>query len=147
VHFEGHVARGEQPLHQSLHPLTALLVPVFFVRMGMLVDLSSFLRPGVLGFAALLTLAALVGKWACGLATPSGISRATVGIGMMPRGEVGLIFAGIGASLVLAGRPVVNADTYAAAVLMVVVTTMATPPLLLWSLRRDGVAAPAATAS
>jgi Kef-type K+ transport system membrane component KefB len=80
----------------------------------------------------------MVGKWACGLVTPHGISRITVGVGMMPRGEVGLIFAGIGATLMLAGHPVVSPDTYAAAVFMVVVTTMATPPLLLWSLRRDG---------
>ena len=137
VHFEGHLKRGERSLHESLHALTGLLVPVFFVRMGMLVDVGSFLQPGVMGFALLLTTAAIVGKWACGLVTPRGISRITVGLGMMPRGEVGLIFAGIGAALMLGGHPVVSSDTYAAAVFMVVVTTMATPPLLLWSLRRD----------
>ena len=48
VHLEEHVKRGETPLVDSLHALTALLVPVFFVRMGLLVDLGSFLRPGVL---------------------------------------------------------------------------------------------------
>ena len=138
VHFEDHLKRGETPLHESLHALTGLLVPVFFVRMGLLVHVENFVKPGVIGFAVLLTAAAMVGKWACGLVTPPGISRTTVGLGMMPRGEVGLIFAGIGASLVLAGQPVVNPETYAAAVFMVVVTTMATPPLLLWSLRRDG---------
>jgi len=136
VHFEGHVKRGEPPLHESLEPLIGLLVPVFFVRMGMLVDVRSFASPSVLGFAALLTLAAIVGKLACALATPKGISGLTVGLGMMPRGEVGLIFAGIGAQLVLNGRPVVDAGTYAAAVFMVVATTMATPPLLLWSIRK-----------
>ena len=47
--------RGEPPLHESLEPLIALLVPVFFVRMGMLVDLRSFASASVLGFAALLT--------------------------------------------------------------------------------------------
>jgi Kef-type K+ transport system membrane component KefB len=143
VHLAVHVERGEKQLHDSLHALTGLLVPVFFVRMGMLVDVGSFLRPGVLGFALLLTLAAIVGKWACALATPRGVSGATVGIGMMPRGEVGLIFAGIGAALVLEGHAVVGPDTYAAAVFMVVVTTMATPPLLLWSLRRDRGSVPA----
>jgi len=137
VHFEGHIKRGERHLHESLHALTALLVPVFFVRMGMLVDVGSFLEPGVIGFALVLTIAAMIGKWACGLATPKGVSRITVGIGMMPRGEVGLIFAGIGATLVLDGHAVVDPQTYAAAVFMVVVTTMATPPLLLWSLRRE----------
>lgn len=137
VHFEGQVKRGEPPLHESLEPLIALLVPVFFVRMGMLVDVRSFASTSVLGFAALLTVAAVLGKLACALATPKGVPRLTVGLGMMPRGEVGLIFAGIGAQLVFAGRPVIDAGTYAAAVFMVVATTMATPPLLLWSLRRQ----------
>jgi Kef-type K+ transport system membrane component KefB len=136
VHFEGHVKRGEPPLHESLAPLIALLVPVFFVRMGMLVDLRSFVAPSVLGLAALLTLAAIVGKLACAFVTPKSVSGLTVGLGMMPRGEVGLIFAGIGAQLVLDGHPVVDAGTYAAAVFMVVATTMATPPLLLWSIGR-----------
>jgi Kef-type K+ transport system membrane component KefB len=135
-HFEDHIKRGEPPLHESLQPLTALLVPVFFIRMGMLVDLRSFASASVLGFAVLLTVAAVVGKLVCGLAVPAGVPRLTVGLGMMPRGEVGLIFAGIGAKLVLDGRAIVDSGTYAAAVFMVVVTTMLTPPLLLWSLRR-----------
>ncbi len=58
-------------------------------------------------------------------------------MGMMPRGEVGLIFAGIGAQLHLGGQPVVDTGTYAAAVFMVVATTMATPPLLVWAARRN----------
>jgi Na+:H+ antiporter len=140
VHFEGHVKRGDRPLHESLRPLTALLVPVFFVRMGILVDLQNFVQPGVLGFALLLTVAAMIGKWVCGLGAPRGVSRLTVALGMMPRGEVGLIFAGIGAQLLLGGEPVVSGGTYAAAVFMVVVTTMATPPFLLWALKREAAA-------
>jgi Kef-type K+ transport system membrane component KefB len=141
VHFESHVQRGERPLHETLEPLMALFVPVFFVRMGMLVDVRSFAGPDVLLFAALLTVAAIIGKLACAMAVPRGVSGLTVGLGMMPRGEVGLIFASIGAALVLDGEPVVDAGTYAAAVFMVVVTTMATPPLLLWSMRRANLAA------
>jgi Kef-type K+ transport system membrane component KefB len=141
VHFEGQMQRGEPPLHDSLEPLIALLVPIFFVRMGMLVDVRSFASASVLGFAALLTVAAILGKLACAFATPKGMSGLTVGLGMMPRGEVGLIFAGIGAKLMLDGHPVVDAGTYAAAVFMVVATTMATPPLLLWSMRRRATAA------
>ncbi len=137
VHFEDHVRRGDKPLHETLEPLIALLVPIFFVRMGLLVDVGSFASWSVLGFAVLLTLAAVIGKLACALAVPRGLPRLTVGLGMLPRGEVGLIFAGIGAQLVLDGRPIVDPGTYAAAVFMVLVTTMATPPLLLWSLRRD----------
>jgi Kef-type K+ transport system membrane component KefB len=137
VHFQGQVDRGERPLHETLEPLIALLVPVFFVRMGMLVDVRSFASPSVIGLALALTAAAIAGKLACALAVPKGMSGLTVGLGMMPRGEVGLIFAGIGAALVLDGHPVVDAATYAAAVFMVVATTMATPPLLVWSVRRS----------
>jgi Kef-type K+ transport system membrane component KefB len=146
VHFEGQVKRGERPLHESLEPLIALLVPVFFVRMGMLVDVRSFLSSSVLAFALALTLAAILGKLVCGAVVPKGVSGLSVGLGMMPRGEVGLIFAGIGATLILDGRPVIGAGTYAAAVFMVVATTMATPPLLLWSMRRasSGAATPLA---
>ncbi|HEY7511311.1 MAG TPA: cation:proton antiporter, partial [Vicinamibacteria bacterium] len=138
VHFEGHVRRGERPLHETLEPLSALFVPVFFVRMGMLVDVRSFGAASVIGFAVLLTLAAILGKLACALAAPKGMSGLTVGLGMMPRGEVGLIFAGIGAQLMLGGQPVVDAGTYAAAVFMVVATTLATPPALAWAMRRQG---------
>jgi Kef-type K+ transport system membrane component KefB len=137
LHFEDHVKRGERPLHESIEPLIALLVPIFFVRMGMIVDVRSFLDTSVLGLAAALTIAAIVGKLACALVVPKGVPGLTVGLGMMPRGEVGLIFAGMGAQLVLDGRPVIDAGAYAAAVFMVVMTTMAAPPLLLWSMRRE----------
>jgi Kef-type K+ transport system membrane component KefB len=138
VHFEKHVKRGERPLHETLEPLIALFVPVFFVRMGMLVDVRSFARPDVLGFAVLLTVAAILGKLVCAAAVPRGVPGLLVGLGMMPRGEVGLIFAGIGAQLMLDGRPVVDAGSYAAAVFMVVATTLATPPALAWATRRKG---------
>lgn len=137
AHFESHVERGERPLHESLETLTQILVPVFFVRMGMLVDVGAFASRSVIVFALALTAAACLGKLACALAAPKGMSGLTVGLGMMPRGEVGLIFAGIGAQLSFEGRPVVDAGAYAAAVFMVVATTMATPPLLLWSMRRS----------
>jgi Kef-type K+ transport system membrane component KefB len=135
-HAAEHVARGESTLEHGLTPLAAFLVPIFFVRMGMLVDLPAFASWSVLGFAALLTLAAVVGKQVCGLFAPKGTSPLVIGIGMMPRGEVGLIFAGIGATLLLDGRPVVDTATYAAAIFMVMATTIATPPLLAWALGR-----------
>lgn len=136
-HAADHVARGERTLEESLGSLSAFLVPVFFVRMGMLVDVSAFASSSVLGFALLLTLAAVIGKQVCGLLAPRGVSGLVIGIGMMPRGEVGLIFAGIGAKLMLDGRPVVDAGTYAAAVFMVMATSIVTPPLLQWALRRS----------
>jgi Kef-type K+ transport system membrane component KefB len=54
----------------------------------------------------------------------------------VPRGEVGLIFANIGASLSVGGERVITPATYAAVVIMVILTTLVTPPLLQWSIRR-----------
>ena len=65
-----------------------------------------------------------------------GLDRISVGIGMIPRGEVGLIFASIGAALMLGGNPVVSRSTYSAVVIMVILTTLVTPPLLKVSLAR-----------
>ena len=78
-----------------------------------------------------------------------GLNRLAVGLGMIPRGEVGLIFAGIGATLMLPNaegvpEPVVGAATFGAVVIMVVLTTLVTPPVLKWSLTR-GDAAPGTT--
>jgi len=98
-------------------------------------DLRAFADPSVLGLASALTIAAVVGKQACSLGVMrGGIDRLTVGIGMIPRGEVGLIFANIGAALSLGGRPVIDQATFSAMVVMVIVTTMVTPPALKWSL-------------
>jgi Kef-type K+ transport system membrane component KefB len=137
VHYRDFTERGEHGLEDLLQPIAVLLVPVFFVLMGMRVDLSAFGRADVLGFAALLTLAAILGKQACALGALGGkLDRLSIGLGMIPRGEVGLIFANIGLALTVQGEPLVDTGMYAAVVIMVVVTTMATPPALRWSLAR-----------
>ena len=115
----------------SIAPVSTIFVPVFFVYMGLQVDLRSFASPGVLLFAAVLSVAAIVSKQVCSLAVfEKGLNRWAVGLGMVPRGEVGLIFAGVGATAMVAGTPVFDAETFAAVVAMVMVTTLATPPLL-----------------
>ncbi|MDQ3258313.1 MAG: cation:proton antiporter [Acidobacteriota bacterium] len=142
VHFEVFLQRGEQPLEQLLAPVSALLVPIFFVLMGMKIDLRVFARLDVLGFAAALTFAAIIGKQVCSLAViERGVNRLAIGLGMIPRGEVGLIFAGIGATLVLPNaqgfsEPVIGAATFGAVVIMVIVTTLVTPPAMKWALAR-----------
>jgi Kef-type K+ transport system membrane component KefB len=137
LHYRRFVERGEPGLEELVHPVSAFLVPVFFVLMGMRTDLRSFLEPGVLGLAAALTLAAILGKQACSLGVGGrGVDRLTVGLGMIPRGEVGLIFANIGLALTLGGKPVIDRATFSAVVVMVIVTTMVTPPALKWSLAR-----------
>ena len=142
AHFKLFKERGEHDLRELLEPVTTFLVPIFFVLMGMKVDLRVFARPQLLGFAAALTLAAIVGKQICSLAVAErGLNRLAIGLGMIPRGEVGLIIAGIGASLMLpnaAGvvEPVINTATFGAVVIMVIITTLVTPPLLKWALAR-----------
>jgi len=137
VHYRDFVDRGEHGLEDLIHPISYFLVPIFFVVMGMRTDLKSFLQPGVLGLAAALTVAAIIGKQACGLGVlGKGIDRLTVGLGMIPRGEVGLIFANIGLALSIGGKPIINEATFSAVIVMVIVTTMVTPPALKWSLGR-----------
>jgi Kef-type K+ transport system membrane component KefB len=137
VHYADFIERGEHGLEDLIHPISSFLVPIFFVVMGMRTDLRSFTQPGVLGLAAALTLVAIVGKQACSLGVlGKGIDRLSVGLGMIPRGEVGLIFANIGLTLSIGGEPVISHSTFSAVVVMVVVTTMVTPPVLKWSLGR-----------
>lgn len=146
LHFHDFVTRGERELEELVNPIASFLVPVFFVVMGARVQLESFGEPGVLGLAAALTAAAFLGKQACSIGVLGrGMDRLSVGIGMVPRGEVGLIFANIGLGLAVGGEAMITASTYSAVVIMVVVTTLVTPPALAWSLRRHGRAGPALT--
>jgi Kef-type K+ transport system membrane component KefB len=112
-------------LRDMLSPIESLVVPIFFVLMGLEVKLEAFNRLSVLFLAAALTLVAIIGKLVAGYGAGRGMNRLAVGIGMMPRGEVGLIFAGIGR-----GVGVVNDSVFASVVIMVIITTLLTPPLL-----------------
>jgi len=139
AHYQDLRARDKKrrDLAELLEPISAFLVPVFFVLMGMRVDLSVFGNVGVLGFAAVLTVAAVAGKQVCALGVlERGTDRFAVGLGMIPRGEVGLIFAGIGATLHIAGERVVDDAVFSAVVVMIALTTFMTPPLLVWRMGR-----------
>jgi Kef-type K+ transport system membrane component KefB len=132
---EGVRARAEEAtLSELLHPLSSLFVPLFFVLMGIQVDLGSLADRTVLGFGVVLVLCALAGKVACGLGVVrQGMNRLAVAFGMVPRGEVGLIFAGIGTSLTLQGAPLLSQGIFSAIVLMVLVTTLVAPVGLRWA--------------
>lgn len=137
VHYKEFSDAGEHGIEELIEPISIFLVPIFFVSMGMRVDLTTFGQIEILGFAAVLTLAAILGKQVCSLAIfDREINRIAIGIGMVPRGEVGLIFAGIGAKLMLDGEPVISVSTYSAVVIMVIVTTLVTPPALKASLKQ-----------
>jgi Kef-type K+ transport system membrane component KefB len=143
AHYESFRDRGEKKLEELIRPVSDLLVPLFFVLMGLKVDLRAFGRLELLTFAVALTTAAIIGKQVCSLAvTEKGINRLAVGLGMIPRGEVGLIFAGIGASLTLpdaqgVGEPIVSAAIFSVVVIMVIVTTLITPPALKWAMGKN----------
>jgi Kef-type K+ transport system membrane component KefB len=144
VHYRHFTERGEHPIEELLKPLSQVLVPVFFVVMGMQVELRALGQPGIPLLAGVLIVAAVIGKQACALGALGGrLDALSIGIGMIPRGEVGLIFAGLGLTLAIDGRPVVDPALYAALVAMVLVTTVMTPPLLAWSMRRPRAAAAA----
>lgn len=124
VHFHGF--REEITIEKLLKPIATFLVPIFFVLMGIQVRLETFANLSVLGVAAGLTIVAIIGKQICGLGVlEKGLDRLTVGVGMIPRGEVGLIFASIGK-----GLKVIDDATFSAVVIMVIVTTLITPPVL-----------------
>jgi Kef-type K+ transport system membrane component KefB len=131
VHFKSFVDRGEHGLEELIKPLTGFLAPIFFVSMGMRVDLKTLADPSVLALAGVLTAVAVAGKLLAGFAVlDRSVRRLPVSVGMIPRGEVGLIFANIGLGLSLGGVPIVSASLYSALVVMVIVTTLITPPWL-----------------
>ncbi len=137
VHYQDLKDKEQHTLEELIHPISYFLVPIFFVLMGMRTDLKAFVAPGVLTLAGALVVVAIIGKLVAGLgALGKGLDRISIGIGMVPRGEVGLIFANIGAGLTVQGQKVVDPNVFSAVVVMVIVTTMVTPPVLKWSLER-----------
>ncbi|MFQ5694698.1 MAG: cation:proton antiporter [Terriglobia bacterium] len=115
-------------LRRRIRTLNEFLVPFFFVVLGAQMDLSVLARGDVLLLATLVTLLAIVGKLGgCGLGAYSIGWRGalTVGVGMVPRGEVGLIVAAIGLRL-----GAISNEIYAVVIIMVLVTTLLAPPAL-----------------
>lgn len=138
-HFDlwGDHRQHKYSIKELFAPIEAVLVPIFFVLMGIQVKLAAFLDPNALLLATGLIAAAVLGKLAAGLGVGrrTGINRLAVGVGMLPRGEVGLVFAAIGKSL-----GVIDSSMFSALVVMVMLTSLATPPLLKRVMDRYGKA-------
>lgn len=119
-------AKGEHDLQRKIEPLGAFLIPFFFVHIGVLVDLDAIAASPVwLVIGSILI--AIAGKLLGGMAGAIGMdlrSRTIVGVGMVPRGEVGLIVAALGAQMA------VGESIFGAVVAMVLVTTIVAPPFL-----------------
>lgn len=125
-------------IQEKIHVLHDFFVPIFFAVMGMLVDLRELADPRVLAIGGIYTLLAVVAKvLGCGIPSlglgfnPRGALR--IGLGMVPRGEVALIIAGIGMS-----SGILDHQIFGVAILMTLATTILTPPVLNLALGMKG---------
>lgn len=118
-------------IESLMQPLETLFAPLFFVVMGLQVNLGTLAEPSVLIAALVLTLAAVVGKAAAGWSAGADCDRLTVGLGMVPRGEEALLFASIGI-----GLGVLTGGLFSAVVIMVMLTALLAPLGLKWALVR-----------
>jgi Kef-type K+ transport system membrane component KefB len=128
-------SEGNDRLHIQTNAVMEFLVPFFLVNIGMQIQLSVFRDLSLIWLALAITLVALITKLiGCGAGAWSlGLKRAAqVGVGMMPRGEVGIVVAQIGISL-----GVIDAGLYAVVLFMAVATTLIAPPLLTTLVKAD----------
>ncbi|MFZ9814240.1 MAG: cation:proton antiporter [Candidatus Kapaibacteriota bacterium] len=115
----------EKHIEHILEPIGQFLSPIFFVMTGLAVDVSVFMNPHALIIALVLTCIAIIGKLASGFFAGRGVNHWLIGWGMVPRGEVGLIFASVGRAL-----GVVDTMEYSVIVVVIMLTTFVTPPIL-----------------
>ena len=133
--FETREREVKNPLsiRNLLAPFEAVFAPLFFVLIGVQVRLETFLDKQVLLFSLCLLVAAIIGKLLSGLGGNRNDDRWLIGIGMIPRGEVGLVFASVGKSL-----HIIPDSLFSAMVVMVVVTTFITPVWMKMQYQRNG---------
>ncbi len=118
----------------DLNSVGGVFIPVFFVLIGVNADLGAMLKPSVLLDAGILFAIAVAGKIVSMIgAFGTRSDRLLIGIGMIPRGEVGLIFASIGLT-----TGVLDDELYGALLLVVLLSTIVTPPLLRWRIASAG---------
>ncbi|NVK28201.1 MAG: cation:proton antiporter [Flavobacteriia bacterium] len=123
--------REDMTLEHIIGPLEGIFAPVFFVLMGFQVDVMAFGDIDVLWAGLLLTVVAIIGKLLAGIFLSKEYDKLMVGIGLVPRGEVGLIFASIGKAV-----GVLNDELFAVVIIVVILTTLVTPPLLSMRLKK-----------
>ncbi len=130
-------------IQTALEPISAFFVPVFFVIMGMLVDIRVFADSEVLKLGVIYSLLAVAAK-VIGCALPAlfmnfrPIGALRIGCGMIPRGEVALIIAGIGMTTMYMNKPILDEKIFGIAIIMTLATTLFAPPLLAFTLSIGG---------
>ena len=128
-------------IQETLSPVYTFLVPIFFCVMGMMVDCTALMSKPVLYFGAIYTALAVIAKVA-GCALPSLfcgfnlLGSIRIGAGMIPRGEVALIIAGLGLS-----NGYLSQEIFGIGIMMTLITTVVAPPMLvgLFNVKRDGL--------
>lgn len=128
-------------IQETLAPVYTFLVPIFFCVMGMMVDCTALMSKPVLIFGAIYTVLAVIAKVA-GCALPSLfcgfnlVGSLRIGAGMIPRGEVALIIAGLGLS-----NGYLSQEVFGIGIMMTLITTVVAPPMLvgLFNIKRDGI--------
>jgi Kef-type K+ transport system membrane component KefB len=130
-YFEKGKKKQTSTIHELLSPLESILAPLFFMLIGIQIKFETLLDKQVLLISAALVLAATAGKLISGFVAGRKDDRLLIGVGMIPRGEVGLVFASIGKTI-----GVFNDQIFSAVVIMVIVTTIITPPLMKWRISR-----------
>lgn len=130
--------RERKTLEEVLHPLVVVLAPLFFVQMGARVDPVALLSPVSIRLALVLTVLGVLGKWVAGFGAGREARPSVVGWGMVPRGEVGLIFVAVGATLGIGGTSILPAPIKAGVVGALLLTTILGPFGLSWTLRGKG---------
>ncbi|MDJ0534022.1 MAG: cation:proton antiporter [Xenococcaceae cyanobacterium MO_207.B15] len=136
-----------QELEEQVIPVADIFVPIFFVCVGAKTDLS-VLNPTVptnregLVIATFLIVVAILGKVVTGFTVfgKDSLNKLAIGVGMIPRGEVGLVFAGVGSA-----SGALSESTEAAIIMMVILTTFVAPPLLRLVFEEPEVATPSPT--
>lgn len=133
-------SQEHRSIEDLIFPLSGFFVPIFFVHVGLQVNLATFWDPAVIGLGLALSVAGILGKLVCGLGVLGSSNRIlsplVIGVGMIPRGEVGLIFAMMGLKLQIHGQALFSPQLYSAIIMMIVVTTIITPPLLKFAIER-----------
>ena len=139
THFDSHTDEAQKTatVRELIMPLEVILAPIFFILIGIQVKIESFASWNVIIVASGLLVAAIFGKLVAGFGAGTPVDKLIVGIGMLPRGEVGLVFAAIGR-----GLGVFDDALFSAIVLMIIVTTLITPPLLKLAIERQKTPSP-----
>jgi Kef-type K+ transport system membrane component KefB len=135
--FIAGTALSRTPQHDQISrdfkSLGAIFIPILFLQIGIDTDVTKFFSQHVLFIAAILSVIAVIGKMVAAIgARSANADKLLIGIGMVPRGEVGLIFASIGVAI-----GVFDDELYAVVLLVVLLTTVITPPLLRWRIRHS----------